>query len=62
MFHANAWALTFAHPAAGASLVMPGAGMDGKSIYELLDSEKVLHPQPCQPYGWVCCNTLKKMI
>jgi len=41
MFHANAWAITFAVPAAGAGLVMPGAGMDGKSIYELLDSEKV---------------------
>jgi fatty-acyl-CoA synthase len=41
MFHANAWAVTFSIPAAGASLVMPGAGMDGKSIYELLDSEKV---------------------
>jgi len=41
MFHANAWALTFAGPAAGAKLVLPGAGMDGASIYELLDSEKV---------------------
>ncbi len=41
MFHANAWAITFAVPAAGASLVMPGAGMDGKSIFELLDTEKV---------------------
>jgi acyl-CoA synthetase (AMP-forming)/AMP-acid ligase II len=41
MFHANAWALTFAAPAAGAKLVMPGAGMDGPSIYELLDTEKV---------------------
>jgi fatty-acyl-CoA synthase len=41
MFHANAWALTFAAPSADASMVMPGAGMDGKSIYELLDSEKV---------------------
>jgi fatty-acyl-CoA synthase len=41
MFHANAWALTFSAPSAGASMVMPGAGMDGKSIYELLDSEKV---------------------
>jgi fatty-acyl-CoA synthase len=41
MFHANAWALTFAAPAAGAKMVMPGAGMDGPSIYELLDSEKV---------------------
>jgi len=41
MFHANAWALTFAVPAAGAKLVMPGAGMDGESVYQLLDSEKV---------------------
>jgi acyl-CoA synthetase (AMP-forming)/AMP-acid ligase II len=41
MFHANAWALTFAVPAAGAKMVMPGAGMDGESIYELLDTEKV---------------------
>ncbi len=41
MFHANAWCLAFAAPAAGACLVMPGAGMDGKSIYELLHSEKV---------------------
>ena len=41
MFHANAWAITFAIPAAGASLVLPGAGMDGGSIYELLDKERV---------------------
>lgn len=41
MFHANAWALAFAAPAAGACMVMPGAGMDGKSIFELLDSERV---------------------
>ena len=41
MFHANAWALTFAVPASGAKMVMPGAGMDGKSIYELLENEKV---------------------
>ena len=41
MFHANAWALAFSAPAAGACMVMPGAGMDGKSVYELLDAEKV---------------------
>ncbi|MCH7507986.1 MAG: long-chain-fatty-acid--CoA ligase [Proteobacteria bacterium] len=43
MFHANAWALTYAAPMAGAKFVMPGAGMDGKSIYQLLESEKVTH-------------------
>ena len=41
MFHANAWAITYAAPAAGAKMVMPGAGMDGASIYQLLDTEKV---------------------
>ena len=41
MFHANAWALTYAVPSAGAKMVMPGAGMDGKSIYELLENERV---------------------
>ncbi len=40
MFHANAWALTFTGPMAGMKLVMPGPMMDGKSIYELLESEK----------------------
>ncbi|MEL7481640.1 MAG: long-chain-fatty-acid--CoA ligase, partial [Pseudomonadota bacterium] len=41
MFHANAWGLAFGCPATGASMVMPGAQMDGASIYELLDTEKV---------------------
>ncbi len=41
MFHANAWGLTFSCPATGANMVMPGAQMDGASIYELLDTEKV---------------------
>jgi fatty-acyl-CoA synthase len=41
MFHANAWAITYASPMAGTKLVLPGAGMDGASLYELLDSEKV---------------------
>jgi fatty-acyl-CoA synthase len=41
MFHANAWGITFSAPAVGAKLVMPGAKMDGASVYELLDSEKV---------------------
>jgi fatty-acyl-CoA synthase len=41
MFHANAWGLALSCPATGANMVMPGAQMDGASIYELLDSEKV---------------------
>lgn len=41
MFHANAWATTFACPMTGSKLVMPGAKLDGPSVYELLDKEKV---------------------
>ncbi len=41
MFHANAWAITYASPAAGVKMVLPGCGMDGASIYELLDTEQV---------------------
>ncbi len=41
MFHANAWGLTFSCAAVGAKLVMPGPKMDGASILELLETEKV---------------------
>ncbi|WP_157015017.1 fatty-acid--CoA ligase [Mesorhizobium xinjiangense] len=41
MFHANAWGLAQSAPMAGAKLVMPGGKMDGASIYELLNTEKV---------------------
>jgi fatty-acyl-CoA synthase len=41
MFHANAWGLAQSAPMVGAKLVMPGGKMDGPSIYELLDTEKV---------------------
>jgi 3-(methylthio)propionyl---CoA ligase len=41
MFHANAWGLGQSGPMIGAKMVMPGGKMDGPSIYELLDTEKV---------------------
>ena len=41
MFHANAWAIAFAAPMVGAKLVLPGAQMDGASIHELLETERV---------------------
>jgi fatty-acyl-CoA synthase len=41
MFHANSWGLAFSSPMAGAALVMPGAKLDGASIYELLNEFKV---------------------
>ena len=41
MFHANAWATVFACPMVGAKMVMPGAKLDGPSVYELLEKEHV---------------------
>jgi fatty-acyl-CoA synthase len=41
MFHANCWALAFAAPMVGATLVMPGPKLDGASVYELLVGERV---------------------
>jgi fatty-acyl-CoA synthase len=41
MFHVNAWGLPYSAAATGCKLVFPGPAMDGKSIYELLESEKV---------------------
>lgn len=41
MFHVNAWSVPYAAFVVGAKLVMPGAGLDGASLYELFDAEKV---------------------
>ncbi len=41
LFHANSWGLAFSGPMRGSKLVMPGARLDGASIYELLEAEKV---------------------
>jgi fatty-acyl-CoA synthase len=41
MFHVNAWGLPYVAPMVGAKLVLPGPHLDGKSLYELFESEKV---------------------
>jgi fatty-acyl-CoA synthase len=41
MFHVNAWGIPYSAAAVGCKLVFPGPAMDGKSIYELLEAEKV---------------------
>ena len=41
MFHVNAWGLPYAAAMTGAKLVFPGPAMDGKSIFELIEGEKV---------------------
>ncbi|QTD30683.1 3-(methylthio)propionyl-CoA ligase [Pseudomonas fluorescens] len=41
MFHVNAWGLPYSAPLVGAKLVFPGAAVDGKSVFELFDRERV---------------------
>ena len=41
MFHANSWGIAFSAPMVGAALVLPGAKLDGPSVYELLTDYKV---------------------
>ena len=41
MFHVNAWGLPYSVPLVGSKLVMPGPHLDGKSLYELFETEKV---------------------
>jgi fatty-acyl-CoA synthase len=41
MFHVNSWAIVYIAPMTGAKLVLPGAGLDGKSLYELFEAEGV---------------------
>ena len=41
MFHVNAWGLPYSAAMTGAKLVFPGPAMDGKSIFDLIESEKV---------------------
>jgi 3-(methylthio)propionyl---CoA ligase len=43
MFHVNAWGIPYSAALTGAKLVFPGPAMDGKSIYELIESEKVTY-------------------
>ena len=41
MFHVNAWGLPYAAAMTGAKLVFPGAALDGKSVYDLIEGEQV---------------------
>ena len=40
-FHANGWTIAFSAPMAGARLILPGMKLDGSSIYDLLENERV---------------------
>ena len=41
MFHVNAWGLPYSVPLVGAKMVFPGPHLDGKSLYELFETERV---------------------
>ena len=41
MFHVNAWGIPYTAALSGCKLVFPGGALDGKSVYELIESEKV---------------------
>ena len=40
MFHVNAWGTPYSAAMSGAKIVFPGAGMDGKNLHELIESEQ----------------------
>ena len=41
MFHVNAWGLPYAVCMSGAKVVFPGPALDGRSVYELMECERV---------------------
>ncbi|OYT88202.1 MAG: long-chain fatty acid--CoA ligase [Burkholderiales bacterium PBB6] len=41
MFHVNAWGLPYSAALVGCKLVFPGPHLDGKSLFELFENEKV---------------------
>ncbi|MFN9280297.1 MAG: long-chain-fatty-acid--CoA ligase [Betaproteobacteria bacterium] len=41
MFHVNAWGMPYACALSGASMVLPGSGLDGASIYAAMKAERV---------------------
>jgi len=43
MFHVNAWGIPYSAALTGCKLVFPGPALDGKSVYELIESEKVTY-------------------
>ncbi len=43
MFHVNAWGIPYSAALTGAKLVFPGPALDGKSVYELIEGEKVTY-------------------
>jgi fatty-acyl-CoA synthase len=43
MFHVNAWGIPYSAALVGAKIVFPGPALDGKSVFELIESEGVTY-------------------
>jgi 3-(methylthio)propionyl---CoA ligase len=43
MFHVNAWGIPYSAALTGCKLVFPGPALDGKSVYELIEAERVTY-------------------
>jgi 3-(methylthio)propionyl---CoA ligase len=41
LFHANAWSLPYVTPLTGCPLILPGAKLDGPTLFDLMDNEGV---------------------
>jgi 3-(methylthio)propionyl---CoA ligase len=54
MFHVNAWTLPYVGAMVGAKLVFPGAALDGASVCELFEQEKVTFTAGV-PTVWLGC-------
>ena len=52
MFHINAWCIPYAAPIGGSRLVLPGPRLDGASLYELMETERVT-VSACVPTIWL---------
>jgi acyl-CoA synthetase (AMP-forming)/AMP-acid ligase II len=60
MFHVNAWGIPYAAALTGAKLVLPGPFMDGKSLYELFETERVTFSAGV-PTIWLALLTYVKL-
>ena len=51
MFHVNAWGIPYGAAMTGMKIVFPGAALDGKSVYELMEAEGVTISPACPRCG-----------
>jgi 3-(methylthio)propionyl---CoA ligase len=60
MFHVNAWGLPYACPLVGARMVMPGPRLDGASLYEAFERERVTFASGVPTIWFGLLNHLKE--